>query len=173
MRIRLGILAVLATMLVTGLTIAPTAGAANAPTQGAAAVPLQLTGVTCTLLGTTTTAPCTVTATLQGFTAQGGQLFAQVLVTVSNGVDTASQLVLLPVTQATGTCQILHLELGPIDLNLLGLRVQTNRIVLDITAQSGPGNLLGNLLCGVANLLNSSAPATTLANILNRLLGLL
>ncbi|HEY8626509.1 MAG TPA: hypothetical protein VIL82_10920 [Solirubrobacteraceae bacterium] len=27
-------------------------------------------------------------------------------------------------------------------------------MILDITAQSGPGNLLGNLLCSVANLLN-------------------
>jgi hypothetical protein len=31
-------------------------------------------------------------------------------------------------------CPILHLELGPLDLNLLGLRVQLNQVVLDITA---------------------------------------
>jgi hypothetical protein len=36
--------------------------------------------------------------------------------------------------------------------------------VLDITAQSGPGNLLGNLLCGVANLLNSPTSLVTLLN---------
>jgi hypothetical protein len=55
------------------------------------------------------------------------------------------------------TCPILHLVIGPIKLNLLGLVVTVpNPIVLDITAVSGPGNLLGNLLCAVANLLNQS-----------------
>ena len=61
---------------------------------------------------------------------------------------------------AQQSCPVLHLTLGPIDLNLLGLRVklgggaQSNLpIVLDITAQQG-GGLLGDLLCGVTNLLN-------------------
>ena len=56
------------------------------------------------------------------------------------------------------TCKILHLELGPLDLDLLGLKVHLNKVVLDITAQSGDGNLLGNLLCSVANLLNGQSP---------------
>ena len=47
-----------------------------------------------------------------------------------------------------------QLTLGPLDLNLLGLMVHLDQVVLDITAQSGAGNLLGNLLCSVANLLN-------------------
>ncbi len=42
-------------------------------------------------------------------------------------------------------------------------------MVLNITAQSGPGNLLGNLLCDVANLLNGPPPVagelTALLNI--------
>jgi hypothetical protein len=81
--------------------------------------------------------------------------------------------VTLPVggSSASATCQILHLELGPLDLTLLGLNVHLNRVVLDITATSGPGNLLGNLLCGVAHLLDSNAGATTLARLLNNLLG--
>jgi hypothetical protein len=45
--------------------------------------------------------------------------------------------------------------------------------VLDITAQQGPGNLLGNLLCGVANLLNGGQSLTGLANLLNNLFGAL
>lgn len=65
-------------------------------------------------------------------------------------------------------CPILHLVLGPLNLNLLGLRVHLNQVVLDITAQSGPGNLLGNLLCGVANLLNqNSVVSSELAGLLN------
>jgi hypothetical protein len=54
----------------------------------------------------------------------------------------------------TDTCPILNLSLGPINLDLLGLFVQTSPICLSITAQRGHGNLLGNLLCGIANLLN-------------------
>jgi hypothetical protein len=56
--------------------------------------------------------------------------------------------------QAQATCQLLNLVLGPIDLNLLGLKLHVDRIVINLTAESGPGNLLGNLLCSIANLLN-------------------
>ena len=80
------------------------------------------------------------------------------------------QLVTLPIGSISGTCQILHLTVGPIDLNLLGLMVHTNQIVVDITAQSGPGNLLGNLLCSVAHLLDSSASGQGLSQVLNQLL---
>jgi hypothetical protein len=73
------------------------------------------------------------------------------------------------------TCAILHLTLGPLDLNLLGLTIHLNQVVLNIDAVSGPGNLLGNLLCGVANLLNgttvlSPGQLTGLLNILQQLL---
>jgi hypothetical protein len=68
------------------------------------------------------------------------------------------------------SCEILHLELGPLDLSLLGLMVHLDRIVLDITAQPGPGNLLGNLLCAVANLLNNNGPLGPIANLLNQIL---
>lgn len=48
---------------------------------------------------------------------------------------------------------ILHLALGPINLNLLGLQVDTSPICLNVTAQRG-GGLLGDLLASIANLLN-------------------
>jgi hypothetical protein len=67
----------------------------------------------------------------------------------------------------TGTCDVLHLELGPLDLNLLGVVVHLDRIVLDIDAQPGPGNLLGNLLCSVAQLLDRPA---ALVRVLNQIL---
>ena len=74
-------------------------------------------------------------------------------------------------------CNVLHLVLGPLNLNLLGLAVHLNRVVLDITANSGPGNLLGNLLCAVAHLLDNTSPNLTnllqLSNLLNRIIGLL
>ena len=46
-------------------------------------------------------------------------------------------------------CSVLHLALGPINLALLGLFVDTSEICLDITATEG-GGLLGDLLCGLA-----------------------
>jgi len=68
------------------------------------------------------------------------------------------------------TCPILHLELGPLDLNLLGLRVQLNQVVLDITAIPGPGNLLGNLLCAIAGLLDGVDLSGILGNLLQNLI---
>jgi hypothetical protein len=73
-----------------------------------------------------------------------------------------------------GACTILNLTLGPINLNLLGLRVATNEIRLLVEAVPGAGNLLGNLLCAVTNLLNPSAnaPLSQLVQLLNALLAL-
>jgi hypothetical protein len=75
-------------------------------------------------------------------------------------------------------CQLLNLALGPIDLNLLGLRLRTNQILLLLEAvPSGgpvPGGLLGDLLCGINNLLAPSAgtPLAQLTQLLNALLAL-
>jgi hypothetical protein len=69
-------------------------------------------------------------------------------------------------------CRILTLTLGPLDLNLLGLRIQLNQVNLRITAIPG-GGLLGDLLCGLANLLNPPALlGNDLAAVLNALLAL-
>jgi hypothetical protein len=77
---------------------------------------------------------------------------------------------------AAAVCPILRLRLGPINLNLLGLRITTNRIKLNIVAVPGPGNLLGNLLCSIAGLLDGPptlAQLTRATRQLNRILGLL
>ena len=79
----------------------------------------------------------------------------------------------LPVASVAGSCTILTLTLGPLDLDLLGLMVHLNQVVLNITAQPGPGNLLGNLLCAVSNLLNGgnlSSLLTQLTGLLNQIL---
>jgi hypothetical protein len=63
------------------------------------------------------------------------------------------------------------------DLNLLGLQVHLDQVHLNITAQFCPGNLLGNLLCAVAHLLDGptglNAILTQIAALLNQLLGAL
>lgn len=75
--------------------------------------------------------------------------------------------------QQQAACDVLNLVLGPLDLNLLGLRVQLNQVVLDVTAVPGSGNLLGNLLCAVAGLLDGPGPLARLVSLLNQLLAIL
>ena len=71
---------------------------------------------------------------------------------------------------ANGACDILNLDLGPLDLNVLGLQVDLAPVVLDITAVPGAGNLLGNLLCAVAGLLDGNGALTSVSALLNRIL---
>jgi hypothetical protein len=117
--------------------------------------------------------------TLTRFIVSNGQVAAvgTLTGTVTNAagqtVGAIARNITLSLININATCDILHLELGPIDLNLLGLVVHVDKIVIDIDAQSGPGNLLGNLLCAVANLLNTNGPLSTLVNLLNQILALL
>ena len=119
------------------------------------------------------------TLAITRFASQGGNLVAvgTVTGTVTNAaggvVGTASQAVTLPVDVVSATCAILHLTLGPLDLNLLGLVIHLNQVVLNIDAQSGPGALLGNLLCAVAHLLDGAGPLGQIAALLNQILAIL
>jgi hypothetical protein len=67
-------------------------------------------------------------------------------------------------------CDILFLDLGPLDLDLLGLNVNLSDIQLDIFAVPGAGNLLGNLLCAVAGLLDGPGLGGGILNAVDRLL---
>jgi len=146
--------------------------------------------------------------TIQRFTSKGGKLYSvgtlsgkagskkinkknvQLPVTnfANNGSPARASQVLpvpvpplpLPALPAGNSCSILSLNLGPINLNVLGLVIRTNEIQLRIDAVQGPGNLLGNLLCGITGLLNPATGGTGVANtplaqlvqILNALLAL-
>jgi len=95
---------------------------------------------------------------IQGVAVQNGQLVAQGL--LGNTPFTAP-LTLSTSPSADPDCPILHLRVDAIHLNLLGLKVDTSNICLDITAESGSGNLLGNLLCDVSHLLDTGTPLGT------------
>ena len=116
-----------------------------------------------------------------------GTMMLQKFVTSGTGIDavgtltgtftdplaratTVAQNVRVPVNIGAATCDILHLDIGPISLDLLGLQANLSEIVLDITAQSGAGNPLGNLLCAAADLLDRPSG---LARVLNDILGVL
>jgi hypothetical protein len=90
-----------------------------------------------------------------------------------NGVRVSSLTAPTSAAGALVECDVLNLVLGPLDLNLLGLEVHLNRVVLDVVAVSGAGNLLGNLLCAVAGLLDGGPVAgllRQLTNLLNQIL---
>jgi hypothetical protein len=87
--------------------------------------------------------------------------------TVTDSVNTGAT------SAATDSCSVLNLTLGPLNLNLLGLVVTLNQVHLTITAVPGAGNLLGNLLCDITNLLNTGGGLSTLSALLNSLLAAL
>ena len=103
--------------------------------------------------------------------------YAQVLLPGSSTRSTSSAA---KTHAAKATCQILNLTLGPLHLDLLGLVVDLNQIHLTINAESGSGNLLGNLLCAVAGLLDNTGTGgagglngllQAISNLLNHILG--
>jgi hypothetical protein len=114
---------------------------------------------------------------INGVLSAVGTLAGPVVDSAGNVVANISQQITTPLQAAAATCTILDLTLGPLDLNLLGLRIQLNQVNLLITAVPGAGNLLGNLLCSVANLLNGGGALsnllTSLSDLLNQILGAL
>jgi len=65
-------------------------------------------------------------------------------------------------------------DIGAIHLDLLGLVVDLAPVHLNITAVSGSGALLGNLLCALTHLLDQQSPLqTAVTNLLNTINNLL
>jgi hypothetical protein len=75
--------------------------------------------------------------------------------------------------ETTRACDILNLVLGPLHLDLLGLVVDLNQVVLNITGTTGAGDLLGNLLCAITGLLDAGSLGQQVVNLLNQLVGIL
>ena len=110
---------------------------------------------------------CDVSHLLDGGTPLGtilGGLSTDQLGTLTGGVTSLLNSVFSQITApsaVTGaTGNILHLSVGPVDLNLLGLEVRLDNcangpVTVDIGAQPGAGNLLGNLLSGLTHLLDN------------------
>lgn len=111
-----------------------------------------------------------VTGTLKGVVPGKGAFSETVTAPVEsvNGVELSSLggAAARQAALAAPACDVLNLVLGPLDLDLLGLEVHLDQVVLDIVAQSGAGNLLGNLLCAVVGLLDGGG---LLSDLLGRL----
>jgi|SRR5215218_4795760 len=117
---------------------------------------LQVAG---TLRGTLTKANGTTKSIDEGFKTRA----------VSSVLSTSSAA---GAVSAQATCPILDLDIGRIHLDLLGLVVNLEPIHLNIDAVSGTGALLGNLLCSLVGILDTT-PSAGLADVLNNLLTLL
>jgi len=186
---RIGMIARLALAGTVALATVTTVTTVGNPAAAAPAAPKAVAGTMTSAVNGTFGDGGTVSGTFtpKRFAAQNGKVVAigtlHSVLTDATGstVGTTDTAVTLPVqlpqgdVSALAACPILHLVLGPLDLNLLGLTVHLNTVVLDITAISGPGNLLGNLLCAIAGLLDGglNAPLAQIVALLNAILALL
>jgi hypothetical protein len=163
---------------------AASAHAQNNPNRNRLDVPVNGTVVNGTIAGT---------FKISKFEIQNGVLVAlgQLNATVSDpkGVRTIVSNIAWPVAHAgsadagdfgscdagssTRACDILNLVLGPLHLDLLGLVVDLNQVVLNITGTTGAGDLLGNLLCAITGLLDAGSLGQQVVNLLNQLVGIL
>lgn len=88
--------------------------------------------------------------------------------TTGNGHDGQVRL-----ASQQGVCDVLNLVLGPLHLELLGLIVDLNQVVLNITADPA-GGLLGSLLCSLAGGLPVPPnPLQPIIDLLNQILAIL
>ena len=182
-------IAMLATLAACGLLVG-SAGVASAKTTKQSPRLTQVVKLTGKSVRSGTTRRFSGTYTIDRFVSRDGKLWSVGTVKGKLGNKSVTKRnVMAPATLGgqqgaqtsqvlppiPGACEVLNL-LGPITLNLLGLVVRTNQINVRIDAVPGNGNLLGNLLCSITNLLNPSTVASTptgqLARILNALLAL-
>ena len=167
------ILALALSAITAGAVFTATEPAATAASPTPAVAAQRTAGsLTTPVTGTLGGAPATGTLTITRFVRDAGSILAVGNLSLG-GMDLGTVQAPVAVTDPPGSCQILHLDLGPLDLNLLGLQIHLNEVVLDITAQQGSGNLLGNLLCAVTHLLDNTNALGGITALLNRILGAL
>jgi hypothetical protein len=116
-----------------------------------------------------------VSIVVQSIAVEEDNLIATAQVTLDVAGETVTRLVEIPLNLggtagAQGECDILNLSLGPIHLDLLGLVVDLDDcdggpVTVDITGEEGA--LLGDLLCGIAGLLDGGLDLGGLLDVLS------
>jgi hypothetical protein len=107
------------------------------------------------------------TATSATGAALGTALVGPLTLPVQVGPAVTATTTAAPVV-VQATCPVLHIEIGATNLNVLGLVVVTQPVVLDVSGDTA--GVLGNLVCTVLDTLNT---VVDLVGLLNQLLGLL
>jgi hypothetical protein len=155
-------------------------GVQAAPAKTPVAIPASGTGTTAAGVPVNFAG----TANITNFVRQGNQVLAVGTLsgTITDAKGTVTKFTDVPfnapapvntaASAAQSSCTILNLVLGPLDLNLLGLMVHLNQVVLNLTAVPGAG-LLGDLLCAVDNLLSGLGNLGALTQLLNNVLNIL
>ena len=184
--------ALAATIALLPLTATVAQAQAGVGKTAGLSVPITGTAVDSTDSASTVQA-VTGTFTIQRFSRAQRQIFAEgtVVATVTNSLTGATRTFVTPVSiplvppepaaasgaavAALATCDVLNLVLGPLNLNLLGLVVDLNQVVLNVTGQTGSGNLLGNLVCAITGLLDGGLGGAVgqVVALLNSLLAIL
>ena len=176
MRLKLALATALAAAaaIVAGMTIAPAASADDVTTSSSFA-DIPVTGSIPSIDGT-----FIGTVDIDSLALQDGKLVANETLTgtlldsTGNAVETVTdQPIAQTVSQEPDSCQILDLSLGALDLDVLGLVVHLDPVNLEITGETGSYDLLGSLLCMVADLLNGSTSTSLIQPLLNLLNGIL
>lgn len=176
----LGALALAAALLIA----APTIALAATPAPSASPSQQQTGSLTVPIVGNNGT---NAVATITSFRVVNGVLTAVGTITgnvttLVGGIPVTTTVTNAPFTapitnlQSGAACDVLTLDVGAIHLDLLGLIVDLSPIHLNISAQPGSGNLLGNLLCAVTRILDNNGlggAVSGIANLLNHILAAL
>jgi hypothetical protein len=101
---------------------------------------------------------------------RGTAVVGQVEVPVQVGSGPSAATPSRMAVQQASSCAVLHLDLGAINLNLLGVQFVTTPITLDLTATSDAGGVLGQLICTA---LDTVGNVVDLVGVLNSILSLL
>jgi hypothetical protein len=135
--------------------------------------------------------PTTGTLTVKRFVKSGNTINAEGVLAFATATQSVMRNVSVPVgvptaAGATGptiqqaVCEVLHLVLGPLDLNIAGLEVHLDTVDLLIEADPSGGllgSLLAGLLCGTGGLGGLLGDLVTnlqqVVNILNQILAIL
>lgn len=166
---RVMLTSLMSALMLTTILLAPIPAFAAPPSSGS-----LTTGITQTIPGVGTfsgTFTTTSFRVINGVINAVGTISGTFTPLVGAVQTITNQAINIPLTGLTGTCTLLTLHTGAINLNVLGVNVSLAPINLVITAQAGPGNLLGNLLCAVVHLLDAGGPLSGLTGLLNQILG--
>ena len=164
------VLSVFMALMMVGLPFLamPTPSQAQPVTGSLTTAIMQVIAGVGTFTGTLTTTGFTL---VNGVINAVGTISGTLTDTLGNVIGTLTKApITIPLTGFIGTCTILTLHTGAINLSLLGLNVSLSPIDLVITATAAPGNLLGNLLCAVAHLLDANGPLSGVVALLNQIL---
>jgi hypothetical protein len=118
-----------------------------------------------------------ILATAEGGLVATGTLVAEFTDALGNTTVVVLSQVQLPISNLTATCAALHLDLGPVIIDVEGTSVSLDPIPLDVAAVPKPTQreaLLNRLLCGLERVLGMPTTNPKLvAALLNQLVDLL